>query len=382
MIPRPFRAAAAAGLLLLAAAAAAAQQTDLPARDRPLRARPAPLYAVGKEDGHGWEVFASVGGIGFDGRDNLYVFDRGNARVVVFDTQGRFVREVGRRGDGPGEFSTPLRMAVAPDGTVIVSDAGRGAFSVFGPDGRFLRSVPFEAGWVASGAMTVHPQGGVVLRMQPLSAGRPGAAQLRWYPLRPQARTTSLLTAPAAEPGTRREVFAPGLHFAVLPTGGLAWANGTDYRVRLSGGGAIRRALRPRRVTQEDRDAEVERRREALAGGRGITVAGTNGAALPAGIRNQIATAQVAGLQFAEVMPVIAGLAADPAGTLWIARTPSGPGAEGAIDLVAVGGRYLGTLTGVALPDAFSRSGRIATLETDDLGVQRVVVQRLPAAWQ
>lgn len=39
-----------------------------------------------------------------DEEGNLYVGDRGNGRVAMFDREGRFVRGYGREGDGPGEF--------------------------------------------------------------------------------------------------------------------------------------------------------------------------------------------------------------------------------------------------------------------------------------
>lgn len=49
---------------------------------------------------------------------------------------------------------------------------------------------------------------------------------------------------------------------------------------------------------------------------------------------NAAADADVANLRFAEIMPVIAGLGVDAAGTLWIARTGSTAFAPGPIDLV------------------------------------------------
>lgn len=46
-----------------------------------------------------------------------------------------------RAGDGPGEFRGVTRMAVWPDGRIVVEDLRRLAYHVFGPDGEFERMV-------------------------------------------------------------------------------------------------------------------------------------------------------------------------------------------------------------------------------------------------
>ena len=92
------------------------------ARDEVLRREPRTLFAVGAAEGRGGDVFGSVGDVGFDAAENLYVLDRLNARVVVFDSTGRYLRAIGRRGGGPGELGAPQQMAVTRAGEVIVSD--------------------------------------------------------------------------------------------------------------------------------------------------------------------------------------------------------------------------------------------------------------------
>lgn len=93
----------------------------LPAADRALSARIQPLFSVGRADGRDWEVFGSIGAVAFDADENLYVLDRQNARISVFDSVGRHVRTLGRRGGGAGEFGWPLSMAIFPDGQPVVS---------------------------------------------------------------------------------------------------------------------------------------------------------------------------------------------------------------------------------------------------------------------
>ena len=51
---------------------------------------------------------------------------------------------------------------------------------------------------------------------------------------------------------------------------------------------------------------------------------------------------------------------------------------DGPIDVLAMDGRYLGSYPSeTAMPDAFGPDGLVAFVETDELGVNTVVVKRL-----
>ena len=373
----------------VASTAAAQQVVRLPAADAPLSARPQVRYTVGAEEGRDWEVFANVASLAFDAADNLYVFDQGNARVVVFDSAGRYVRTIGKRGGGPGEFTVPTRMTITAGGEVVVADVARQAFSVFGTDGRFRRSVPFARGALLTGPkLAAHPRGGVVSFTvgDPAASGSPdalGVERVLWDRL--QGGAPAPLFTARSEVGARQTVYSPTTRFAVLPGGGAAVASTETYAVRVvdANGAAARvlqRPIAPRRVTAADREREMERRK-AMSRPGGLTIVGQGAGALPPSMRAQVA-AQLQDVEFAAVMPVIQGLETDAAGNLWIQRAGPALDRPGPIDIVTPQGRYVGTLTGVRLPTAFSARGRAAYVERDELDVQRVVVVRLPARWR
>lgn len=385
-------------LLALAAPSLHAQSTvRLPAADRALAAPGAPLFSVGVENGREHETFARVAGVAFDAQNNLYVLDGGNRRLQVFDARGRHLRTVGRAGQGPGEFIAPLQVVVAQGGRIVVSDLGRRSFAVFSAEGRYETSIPFAVmNGIMGDRVQAYPRGGVVAAAQTLAGvGGPtadprGMQALVWQPLG-NARPDTLFRAASAtaqgegQGAARQEgrrmvsagsvVFAPRLHFAVFPDGALATAYGTRYQVGVTGSGPSSstqafyvRPLEPRAVTEADREAARERRRSG-----GAVVVGGAGRAAPAGMAGRTDN-----MQFASVMPVIQGLAADREGRLWVQRAPARAGQPGPIDLLTQRGQYLGTLPGTELPAAFG-AGRAAWIETDALGVQRVVVRALPA---
>lgn len=75
----------------------------------------------------------------------VYVVDTGGVgseehKIRVFDQNGVYLFDIGRRGGGKGEFNLPLNAAIAPDGRLYVVDTGNFRVQVFSPDGAFLSS--------------------------------------------------------------------------------------------------------------------------------------------------------------------------------------------------------------------------------------------------
>jgi hypothetical protein len=64
----------------------------------------------------------------------------GNNRVVHYDANGKFVREWGRMGVGPDEFSLPHAIAVDSKGRLYVADRNNVRVQVFDQKGRLLDS--------------------------------------------------------------------------------------------------------------------------------------------------------------------------------------------------------------------------------------------------
>lgn len=62
----------------------------------------------------------------------------GNARVVHFDSRGRFIRAWGKLGTGPGEFSLPHSIVVDSKGRLYVADRNNARVQVFDRTGKFL----------------------------------------------------------------------------------------------------------------------------------------------------------------------------------------------------------------------------------------------------
>ena len=78
--------------------------------------------------------------IAFAPNGDFYVSDGyGNSRVVKFSKDGKYLTDWGKRGTGPGEFNLPHSVAVDSKGLVYVSDRENNRIQIFDPNGKFLR---------------------------------------------------------------------------------------------------------------------------------------------------------------------------------------------------------------------------------------------------
>jgi sugar lactone lactonase YvrE len=61
-----------------------------------------------------------------------------NARIVKLSKDGAFIKTWGRKGTAPGEFDTPHALALDSRGRLFVGDRGNNRIQIFDQDGNFL----------------------------------------------------------------------------------------------------------------------------------------------------------------------------------------------------------------------------------------------------
>ena len=402
----------------LAAASLNAQEViELPGEDRWLEAEFEELYRVGSLAGAEWEQFGYVRRVAFDGVGRLYVFDTQAGRIFVVGPDGSLIRQIGRPGEGPGEFRIAVEIVAMEDGRVVVADIGHRAYQLFDPSGDFERMVRMggdpssttvsthlaqqrgtDALITVSGGRTIAFSGVIVsggeMRRPPDPTTRPilrillaGEEVVRdtivngWLPPTGQSETGS----------SRKLEFSPELYWGALPDGTVAFSDSSAYAVRIAAAGAgvsriLTRPLPAEPVTDRLIEAEKDRRLRELAaksdeelpGGR-ITINGQVLARDPEEER-QKARERIEDLQFFSEVPVIRGLRASWNGRIWVQRRGDEPVSDGPVDVLDMDGRYVGSYrTGVIeLPAAFGPDGLVAFIEKDELGVETVVVKRVP----
>jgi DNA-binding beta-propeller fold protein YncE len=104
----------------------------------PLKHPKPPLPA---EDGR----FRQVTDVTWDPQCNIYISDGYiNSRVAKADRNGNWLKSWGDRGNKPGEFNTPHNIAADAQGNIYVADRFNRRIQVFDGDGNFLRAITID----------------------------------------------------------------------------------------------------------------------------------------------------------------------------------------------------------------------------------------------
>jgi len=90
-------------------------------------------------------MFRQVTDVAWDAAGNAYISDGYiNSRVAKVDKDGNWLMSWGEPGNGPGQFNTPHSSAVDANGNVYVADRGNRRIQVFDGDGKFLRQITID----------------------------------------------------------------------------------------------------------------------------------------------------------------------------------------------------------------------------------------------
>jgi uncharacterized protein (TIGR03663 family) len=132
-------------------------------------------------------------GVAVDDLGRVFLSDTGNKRIVMTDSNGKFLGQWGSKGGDVGQFNEPIGIGVDGQGRVYVGDTWNGRVQVFerGPD-KNINPVPSVtwpmAGWQPNTYddpyLTVSKSGDVYASMpsrnQVLAMDQRGAVKLRW----------------------------------------------------------------------------------------------------------------------------------------------------------------------------------------------------------
>jgi DNA-binding beta-propeller fold protein YncE len=97
--------------------------------------------------------------LAWDRAGNTYVTDGyGNSRVLKIDGSGKFVKSWGTRGSEPGQFNMPLSIAIDAQDNIYVADRGNKRIQVFDTEGAPKRQITSAgAPWAICISPGAHP---------------------------------------------------------------------------------------------------------------------------------------------------------------------------------------------------------------------------------
>ena len=345
-------------------------------------------------------LLGEVSGIALDDSGRVYVADFQEPRIVVFGPDGRHLATIGRKGQGPGEFTAPTGPVIAADGSLYVRNMEQFVHFVAdratGLPTRFDRALhgPPLAPWRSKMPSIIDRAGRFYFPREVGSRdGLTHYAYLR-YSLDGQ-RLDSLVvpTYPTARsgwafyqisPGTGKIV--PGLNvvpfhplpvWAVTPAGTLLSGPADRYELfeTDSAGRTIRRITRtapPQAIPTAERGESLralKRRIDSLP----VPLSTLTGA-----------SEEVRSLRLPESYPFYRSITAEPrTGEIWVRRWSAGsPGAKTVIDVFTSTGDYRHTvilpMNCAGEPQLVIRGMTAACLQVDpESGAETVMVARL-----
>jgi len=106
------------------------------------------LMRLGKPGvaGNGHDMFNMPSSVLVAPNGDIFVGDghggESNNRIVKFDKTGKYIKEWGSKGNGPGQFDTPHALAMDSQGRLFVGNRNNNRVDIFDQDGKFIASWP------------------------------------------------------------------------------------------------------------------------------------------------------------------------------------------------------------------------------------------------
>ena len=105
-------------------------------------------------------IFNRLNDIATDSRNNIYILDDKGKMIYVFSEEGRFLRKIGRPGQGPGEFERPCSIYIDSKNVIYILDEQNRRVEIFDSKTNHIKSIKFINFPSGSGANVIVDKGG------------------------------------------------------------------------------------------------------------------------------------------------------------------------------------------------------------------------------
>lgn len=97
---------------------------------------------IGKSSDDINSMFSLIGGVMVDIDEDIIVIDEREMIIKVFDKTGKHLRTFGKRGQGPGEFSSAYRIGLKGGKDIVILDNGNNRLYYYSKEGECLKQTP------------------------------------------------------------------------------------------------------------------------------------------------------------------------------------------------------------------------------------------------
>ena len=121
---------------------------------------------IGRSVGPPEYMFALITDIAQHPDGSVFIVDSSRVSTFVrrYDRDGNFLNDVGRMGQGPGEFQRVAAIGITPDGDVALWDTRSRRLTIMSPDGSYLDSLNADSGLNSSQMLLIDASGNFYVR--------------------------------------------------------------------------------------------------------------------------------------------------------------------------------------------------------------------------
>jgi hypothetical protein len=176
-------------------------------------------------------LFYRIWDIQADARGNIFVLDSGASRIQKYDKNGKYLRTIGRQGQGPGEFERPIMLTMDKHDNLYVGEMAK--IHTFDPGGKFVKTtkVPFffmdfapdgEGNFVLTGRITV--EGAQNLGVMILDSEGNTRKKIAEFPGLPVHETGTTIS----------HDYTPEIRFSSITDKGFVYGYSLDYKLYIA----------------------------------------------------------------------------------------------------------------------------------------------------
>jgi hypothetical protein len=214
--------------------------------------------AIGYMERKEERIFTNINDVAVDADENIYLLDIRQGQISVFNKNGEYLRNIGKKGQGPGEFQFPLQILVSPNREFVICDLMLRRLLFFSLDGTFERSVPtWQQGRLTK--LLIDSEGNIIGETM-LSGEKRGFSLIKFNSFFKELFT---IAVKEREKIPLIEDLAPRIIWIVSENGEIIWGDSEKYEISvLSRDGKllkkIIREIRPKKVPEEEYREQIK----------------------------------------------------------------------------------------------------------------------------
>jgi len=214
--------------------------------------------SIGVKEGQEEYMLLEPVSLEVDAQGNIYVLDRKASHIKVYDKNGKFLKTISKKGQGPGEVQGPRDIHITPKGEILVNDSSTRRLLFFSLDGQFIREISAGKMWMLLNPK-VDTSGNIVASFTLI--GEEFKEELKKFnsELKPILTIASI---PIAKPPVINPYF-PRAYWCLTKKDNIIWGITTKYEFNILNpqGKLIKKIVKdynPEKITKEDKAKRIK----------------------------------------------------------------------------------------------------------------------------